>query len=158
MILGKGDLASVLKDRHDLLFFACGVSNSQETNEAEYQREIDLLLNQSRDSHLVYFSTLAIFYSKTRYTTHKRVMEEIVKKNFKSYTIIRLGNITWGNNPHTLINYLKDNPQAELKDEYRYICEKDEFLHWMSLIPTWSTEINIPGKRMKVAEIYKEYV
>jgi len=156
-IIGNGDIASVLPDREDLLFFASGVSNSQETRENEYQREEDLLLKQDQWNHFVYFSSLAIFYSDTRYTKHKLKMEKRVKEKFPIYTIIRLGNITWGKNPNTLINYFKVNSKAEIKDEYRYICDKEEFLHWINLIPKWSCEMNIIGKRMKVVEVVKEY-
>lgn len=162
-VVGDGDVASVIprmyREFDDILFFASGVSNSQETRESEYEREIDLLLEQRRDVHLVYFSSLSIFYSHTRYAQHKRDMEQIVKANFPEHTIIRLGNITWGDNPHTLINYLKAHPKAEIRDEYRYICDKDEFLHWVRLIPLdFNCDINIPGKRLKIKEIVDEYV
>ena len=157
MIIGNGDIASVLPDRADLIFFASGVSNSQETKESEYQREEDLLLKQDQREHIVYFSTLAIFYLDIRYTKHKLKMENRVKNKFSVYTIIRLGNIVWGTNPHTLINYLKAHPGAEIKDEYRFICDKEELLFWINLIPKWSCEMNVPGRRMKVADIVKEY-
>src|SRR3990167_7103610 len=101
MIIGNGDLASGIPDRDDLLFFCSGVSNSQELRESEYQREINLLLEQDKTKHIVYFSTLALFYSKTRYTKHKQYMEYLIKDNFRNWTIIRLGNITWGKNPNT---------------------------------------------------------
>jgi len=39
MIVGSGDVASVLKDREDRVYFASGVSNSSETDESEYQRK-----------------------------------------------------------------------------------------------------------------------
>lgn len=157
MVIGSGDIASVLPDRDDLLFFASGVSNSQETNEHEYTREAELLSEQPKDAHIVYFSTLAVFYSKTRYTRHKLFMERVVKK-FERYTIIRIGNITWGINPHTLINYLKAHPEAEIQDTYRYVVDKDEFLHWINLIPEWNVEMNIPGERLKVKEVWSKYV
>lgn len=157
MIVGNGDLASVLPDRKDLLFFASGVSNSQCTDEAEYKRELDLLLQQPRDAHLVYFSSLAIFYSTTRYTAHKRWMELSVKDLFPKSCIVRLGNIDWGTNPHTLINYLRAHPNAEIRDEVRYIVSKEEFLHWIDMIPNWSCEMNIPGKTLTIREIKNEY-
>lgn len=157
MIIGNGDIASVLPNREDLLFFAAGVSNSQETRESEYDRDKDLLLKQDRNKHIVYFSSLSIFYSNTRYTKHKRIMEFLVKNCFENYTIIRIGNITWGTNPNTLINFFKAHPKAKIKDEYRYVCDKDEFLHWINLIPKWGVEMNIPGRRMKVADIKREY-
>ena len=162
MIIGHGDIANVLTDRDDLIFFAAGVSNSQEIRESEYIREFDLLLGQHwKRKHLVYFSSLCIFYSDSRYASHKRFMECKVREMFNPYTIIRVGNITWGNNPHTLINHIRNKirnrESFETEDVYRYICEKDEFLHWMLMIPDWSCEINIPGRRMLIKDIVKEY-
>lgn len=158
MIIGDGDVASTLPDRDDLLFFASGVSNSQETRQSEYQRELDLLLQQPRDAHIVYFSSLGVLDRTSRYYSHKRYMEAMVRGNFAKYTIIRLGNIDWGTNPNTLINYLRAHPNAEIKDEYRYICDQEELLYWVKRIPTWNCEINIPGRRMKVKEVLDEYV
>lgn len=156
-IIGSGDIASVLPNDTDKLFFASGVSNSQETRDSEYIREIELLLSQNKASHIVYFSSLAIFYSNTRYTQHKLDMEAMIKANFQRYCIIRIGNITFGKNPHTLINYLKAHPEAEIRDEVRYIIDKEEFLHHINLIPSWSCEYNITGRRMSIREIKDEY-
>lgn len=161
MIIGNGDIASVLPDRDDLVFFASGVSNSQETSSEEFRREVDLLLkSQDNFKHLVYFSSLSVLYLDTRYAQHKRQMEKAVK-NFPRYTIIRIGNITWGKNPNTFINKykncMKEGKVFEVRDEYRYVVDKDEFLHWINLIPEWNCEMNIPGKRMKVADILKTY-
>ncbi len=158
MKIGNGDIASALPERKDLLFFASGVSNSQETRESEYKRERDLLLEQPKDVHIVYFSSLAVLDGTSRYYQHKRDMEAMVKANFPLYTIVRLGNIDWGTNPHTLINYLKAHPNAEIRDEYRYIVNKEELLYWLSLIPDWSCEMNIPGRRLKVKEVVDEYI
>lgn len=157
MIIGNGDIASVLPERDDLLFFASGVSNSQELRETEYQREIDLLSEQPRDAHIVYFSSLAVLSGTNRYVQHKRAMEARIKTQFATYTIVRIGNINWGTNPHTLINYLRAHPEAPIRDEYRYVVDQDEFLYWIDLIPAWSCEMGIPGKRMKVKQIKDEY-
>ena len=160
MIVGKGDIASVLIDKPDFIYFASGVSNSREKRESEYDREKFLLLKQDRSKHLVYFSYLAIFYSDTRYTRHKLEMEKLIKLNFPKYTIMRIGNITWGNNPNTLINYLKNkmyrNEKLEIRDEYRYILDVDEFIHWINLIPPWSCEMNVVGRMMKVEDVARE--
>lgn len=165
-IVGNGDIGRLLKEEvkvmPDLVFFVSGVSNSQEVRESEYQREKDLLLQQDRDKRLVYVSSLSIFYGDTRYTRHKREMEELIKEEFSRYTIFRLGNITWGDNPHTIINNLKsrvDNQEPiEIYDTHRYVVEPNEFLHWISLIPDFNCEINVPGERMKVRELVKRYV
>ena len=161
MIIGNGDIASVLPKNDKKLFFASGVSNSQETRESEFQREKDLLLRQKREPHLIYFSSLAVLYGKNRYAKHKREMELLVKKEFPLHTIMRLGNITWGTNPHTIINFFRNQlakgKSIKIEDTYRYIIDKDELLHWIEMIPNWSCEMNIPGRRMKVSQIVDEY-
>lgn len=161
MIVGNGDIASVLTDREGFCFFASGVSNSQEDRESEYKRERDLLTKQDTRQHLVYFSSLGVLNGETRYLRHKRKMELEVKKAPRS-TIVRIGNITWGDNPHTLINFLRGKINAgekfDIQDVYRYVVDKEEFLYWVNLIPEWSCEINIPGRRMKVREIVKEII
>jgi hypothetical protein len=159
-IIGSGDIAGVLPEREDLLFFASGVSNSREDRESEYQREIDLLAEQPRDAHIVYFSSLAVLNGVGRYVEHKRSMEARIKE-FDRNTIVRIGNIAWGTNPHTLINHfrgqIEKGEELNIQDTHRYVVDKDEFLYWLNLIPEWNTEMNIPGKRMKVAEIVDEY-
>lgn len=163
-ILGHGDIAKAFEGRpiDEKLYFFSGVSNSRELRESEYQREIDLLLAQDKTSHLVYCSSLCVFYSNSRYSEHKRQMERLIKENFERYTILRLGNITWGDNPNTLINYLRNKKAngepLEIQDVYRYIVDKEEFLHWVDMIPEWSCEMNIPGRRMKVEQIVEEFV
>ncbi len=139
------------------------MSNSKETRESEYNREEKLLLKQDKSKHLVYFGSLSIFYNpETRYARHKKHMEDVIKKHFKHYTIVRMGNITWGKNPYTLINYfrnaVKKGEKLEIWDTYRYLVDKKEFLHWMSMIPDWNCEMNITGKMLKVKEIVKKYV
>lgn|SRR3989344_838816 len=160
-VVGNGDIASVLPKKRDLLFFASGVSNSLETRESEYRREKNLLLKQDRKAHVVYFSSLAVFYGDNRYVQHKREMEGLIRQEFSRYTVLRLGNITWGTNPHTIINFfrlrLKRGLPIKIQDTYRYIIDKDEFLYWIDLIPDWSCEMNIPGRRMKVSEIVDEF-
>lgn len=162
MIVGRGDIAKVLGpvDRKDLIFFASGVSNSRETRESEYKREVDLLLEQDKSKKLVYFSSLCVFYSKSRYASHKKHMEDLIKENFPKYIVLRLGNITWGNNTHTLINFfkhkIKKGEDFEVKNTYRYLIDKDELLHWLKMIPEWNCEMNITGKRMKVSAIIRD--
>lgn len=162
MIIGHGDIASALIDRPDVLYFASGVSNSARLHEREYQREVNLLASQGRSLRLVYFSSLCVFYSNTRYARHKRNMEVWVKKLFPQWTIVRLGNITWGTNPYTLINHLREHyinaEPVDIQDAYRYVVDREEFQHWLSLIPPWNCEMNITGRRLKVADIYQEFV
>ena len=168
MIIGNGDIATALREipkqteRKNWIYFASGVSNSQEKRESEYEREIKLLLKQDKNKHLVYISSLCVFYSNSRYAKHKKQMEKLIKDNFERFTIMRFGTITWGNNPHTLINFFryqkKRGKKLTIRDTYRYIVDKDEFLHWIRLIPDWDCEMNVTGKRMKVKEIVRKYV
>lgn len=162
-IIGNGDMAEALQYAdNDVLFFASGVSNSGETRGSEFQRERDLLLSQPRDKRLVYIGSLSVFYSDNAYTEHKREMEELIKEEFPSYCILRIGTITWGDNPNTIINALKSKVENEepfqIQDVYRYVTTEEDFLHWVKMIPDFNCEINIPGERMKVRELVKRYV
>jgi hypothetical protein len=164
MVIGNGDIAKALTDAGIdagyVTFFASGVSNSRETRKEVYQREADLLNGQNINRHLVYFSSLSIYYSDSVYTHHKRTMEWRVTNGFNSYTIIRLGNITWGNNPNTIVNYFKDchakGITPELQDTYRYLITKDEFIHWVKMIRVGEKDImNIPGEMVSINEIWR---
>ena len=156
-IIGNGTIAKVLTDREDRLYFASGVANSQETRESEYQREKDLLLAQDKHQHVVYFSSLSVFYKESRYTQHKREMERLIKQHFPKYTIVRLGNPVWGYNPNHLIPFFKTQKDYPIFDVYRYPLELEEFLHWIEFIPSWNCEMSITGRLMKAKDIVKEY-
>lgn len=160
-IIGNGDIASVLIDKPDWIYFASGVSDSSETRKSEFDREKDLLFQQEFTKHLVYFSSLCVFYSDTPYAGHKKRMENYVKM-FPHYTIVRIGNITWGKNPHTLINHFRLQKalgkKLNIQDTYRYIIDNDEFLHWMGLIPEWNAEMNLTGRKLSIQQIVNEYV
>ena len=160
MVIGNGDIASVLKevDRDDFTFFASGVSDSSTCESKEFDREIDLLLKQDRNKRLIYFSTLSIYYKTNCYTDHKKYMEFVIGKEFKRNCIVRLGNITWGSNPNTIINYFKNHPEAEVQDGYRYLIDKEEFIHWIKMIPPFNTEMNITGKLTSIKEIYERSI
>lgn len=164
MVIGNGDIAKTLieesLDRHDLSFFASGVSNSRETKDENFRREVNKLHRLPSDCHVVYFSSLCIYYSDSVYAQHKRVMEVRIKAEFKSYTIVRLGNITWGNNPHTIINYFKSEYAAghkpEIHNTYRFLVTKPEFIYWMNSIRIRANDImNIPGEMVTVKEIWR---
>lgn len=155
MVIGHGDLAQVLKlrDRDDLTYFASGVSNSQCTDEIEFYRE-RLLLKTVSDNHIVYFSSLSIYDKDSHYTRHKLQMEQLVKEKANIYTIIRLGNITWGDNPNTIINYLRRKQDVVLRDEFKYLTTLADFYYWIDRIPKWSTEMNLTGERVHMAELF----
>lgn len=156
MIIGRGDISKALVDRDDVTWFASGVSNSRETSPKAYQREMELLFRMPRDRHLVYFSSLCIYYGQNEYARHKRIMEQTIRNHFPGYTIVRIGNIDWGENPNTLINYLRAHPMADVKPVYRHILSQEEFKYWMGLIPVpGKNEMNIPGDRVWVPDLFR---
>jgi hypothetical protein len=167
-IVGNGDIAKAIMGaphealHPDWIYYASGVSNSAETRESEFIRERDLILSQDKTKHIIYISSLCIYYKETPYANHKRNMEKLIKDNFPAYTILRLGNITWGDNPTTIINFFKNELKAgrplSIQDVDRFIVEKDELYFWFNLIPEWPCEMNIPGRRMKVVDVVNEFV
>ena len=160
MIIGNGDLASVLPESDTLTFFASGVSDSSCDSEIEFNREIELLKNcraGGYNKRLVYFSSLSIYYKDSPYTKHKKYMEMLVRTSFTNFTIIRLGNIDWGTNPKTIINHFRNSPTLKIWEGTRYIINKEEFLHWINLIPNFNTEMNLTGQLMTTKQIYNKY-
>lgn len=113
MIVGTGLIASQFNDwwkDKDVIIFASGVSNSKENRLHEYEREKELLKTfHSSNKLLVYFSTCHIFdeeQSDSFYVKHKLEIEDIVKRNFKNYFILRLPLVIGQNkNPNSLFNY-----------------------------------------------------
>jgi hypothetical protein len=162
MIVGKGDIASVLNDREGTIFFASGVSNSNEIRESEFMREMELLNKQDRTKCLFYFSSISVDdvqkVGGNKYLQHKLRMELLVKSNFENYNIIRIGNITWGSNPNTFINYIKNKKSkgesVQIKDEYKYIIDKDQLVMLTDNLPlVGQNTICVFGKMAKVAEL-----
>jgi hypothetical protein len=163
-IIGHGAIAEALHDLPptDLLYFASGVANSREIRESEYDRERALLLSQPIDRHIVYFSSLCTFFEPdTRYSKHKMEMEDLVRNNFFGWTIVRIGNISWGQNPNQLVPFIRERlskgEDFPIYDQQRHLLERDEFLYWTSLIPTdRNCEMNITGRNMRIVDIVEE--
>lgn len=166
MIIGRGAIASIIQDREGFIFFAAGESNrfpfTEERGRAE-EREIQDIFINSPKSMFVYFSGLNIYYpdgGRSEYTKHKLRMEALVKGIFPDYCIIRLGSITWGDNPNTLINYIKnkikETGDCEAKEVYRYLHTKEELQHWFGMIPTSGKhEMNVTGKMVWMPDLVK---
>ena len=116
MIIGRGLIATSLEnlDTEDTVYFASGVSNSLETRDSEFERELSLLtesIHTHKNSRLVYFSTLSVNDQSKQdspYVLHKLKMENFIRENTRDYLILRIGNIVGkGGNPNTLFNFLK---------------------------------------------------
>ena len=161
MIIGRGSIAKVLEDREDVVFFASGVSNSSCIEEKEYQREFNLLKTVSTENHIVYFSNLGIYYKKDRYTQHKIDIEEYIRNNYKSYTIVRIEVCEWVTTPNTILNVFKKqlNQGIEpiIQDTTRYVLSLPEFIYWIKMIqPGVRNEMNILGRKLTIAQIVDE--
>jgi hypothetical protein len=161
MIIGNGSIAKVLKDRDDLVFFASGVSNSSCVDEKEYERELNLLKTIPNDRHVVYFSNLGIYYKKDRYTQHKIDIEEYIRCNYKSYTIVRIEVCEWVKTPHTILNFFKtqlsQGIEPTIQNTTRYVLSLDEFLYWVEMIKSGvKNEMNILGRKMTISQIVSE--
>lgn len=162
-IIGSGDIAKALNDREGFIFFAAGVSNSCELDELQYERERKRLLRDieiaiKADMHLVYFSSIACFYSMTRYTVHKMEMELLIQERCLNYTIIRIGNISWGTNPNTFINFIRNKKSrgeyVVIRDEWKYMIDKEALLFITDNLPKYGKhEISIFGEMKKVKDL-----
>lgn len=116
MIVGNGLLARIFSsyaNNENIIIFASGVSNSQETQAAAFKREHDLLLNiikNNSEKTLVYFSTCSIYDSSVQdnlYVKHKKNMEAIIAQSVANYYIFRLSHVVGKTNSPTIINYLQ---------------------------------------------------
>lgn len=158
MIIGTGDIASVLNDRDGAIFFAAGVSNSSETRESEYERELNLLSQQDKTKCIFYFSSILIDVNDNFYFSHKRKMEKYIRDNFENYNIIRIGNISWGSNPNTFINYIrnkiKNNEPVEIRDEYKYMIHREDLVSLTDTLPLNKKNIiSVFSKMAKVKDL-----
>ena len=161
MIIGNGSIAKILEDREDIVFFASGVSNSSCTDEKEYKREFNLLKSITTDNHIVYFSNLGIYYKQDRYTQHKQEVEEFIRDNYKSYTIVRIEVCEWVKTPNTILNVFKHQLakgiEPKIQDTTRYVLSLNEFLYWIKMIqPGVRNEMNILGRKLNIAQIVDE--
>lgn len=160
MIIGNGNIAKAIDDNDKFLFFTSGVADFNCVDEKQFQREKDLLFIQSKKQHLVYFSSLAIYYNNdNKYIQHKKNMEEIIRNNFHIYTIVRLDCCEWVTNYNVIYNYfrrkIKANEEVVIQDTFRYVISLSEFKHWVSLIPIGvKNEMNIQGEKKTIHEIY----
>lgn len=158
MIVGKGDIASVLNDREGALFFASGVSDSSCVDQELFKRERALLLEQNPKLCCFYFSSIVAEIKDTPYYFHKLEMEHMVRLHFYNYNIIRLGNISWGVNPNTFLNAIrmkiKNNQEVEIRDEYRFMIDEKELLLLTDNLPlVGQNEINVFGRMAKVKDL-----
>jgi len=139
MVIGNGSIAKVFKQEFEnddsVIIFASGVSNSNEKNLSEYQRETILLQNtltKFPEKKIVYFSSISSKYVNSQYFNHKELMENLIIKNSNNFIIIRLPQIISNSgNQNNLINFLvnsiRNNHSLEIqKDVCRALIDVDD--------------------------------
>ena len=148
MIIGTGLIASVFINDYQnddrFVIFASGVSNSLETDDTSFLREERLLrktLEENRDKQIVYFTSIS---AKSKYSEHKRHMEDIIKNSDVFYTILSLPQIIGnGGNANNLVNYLvsniKNNKAIDVWNVYRSLIDVEDLKRIVDvLIKKWS--------------------
>jgi len=84
MIVGNGMIATKFKryeDQDDVLIFASGVSNSSETKDISFLRELEMVkscLDNFSDKRFIYFSSCSledIELKNTPYHLHKKILK-----------------------------------------------------------------------------------
>ncbi len=165
MVIGKGSISSVITDREDFIFFARGESNRFPLDEQRKRIERERILEFiDTNKMFVYISGLHIYYpdgGRSDYNEHKIKMEQLVRNNFRNYCIMRLGSIIWGDNPNTIVNYMKAqikiNPEFEGRKVYRYLHTEFELNHWFGMIPRFGKhEMNVTGKLTWVPDLVEQ--
>jgi nucleoside-diphosphate-sugar epimerase len=162
MVIGNGLIAksfSKFEDDDRFLIFASGVSNSQEKNNFNFEREFDLIKSfTDTNKKFVYFSTSN--FGKSDYFQHKRKMEIFISDNFKKSLIFRIPNIVGiGGNQNNLFNLLRNkiskNEIVDVFDTYRSLIDIDDLKNIIdSLIEDEIGFINLCYiERIKVIEI-----
>jgi nucleoside-diphosphate-sugar epimerase len=99
VVVGDGMMAQAFRafeSRKDVVIFASGVSDSNETSEAAFRRESNLLTKTRaayRDALLVYFGTCSVNDPERRatpYVRHKLAMESVIASSECPWMIFRL--------------------------------------------------------------------
>lgn len=112
-VIGNGMLAKAFEasgiERHGLVLFCSGVSNSWETSAAEFTREKSLLqetIHSNPESKIVYFSSCAAGHINTPYYQHKSEMECLVESSAQNYLVVRLPQVVGVTKNSTLVSFI----------------------------------------------------
>jgi nucleoside-diphosphate-sugar epimerase len=118
----------VLIKKYRIAIYASGVSNSQSINKNNFLRERTKIIsykNKINSMIFIYISTCSIFdpsRKNTAYVKHKLNMENVVKKNFNKFVIVRFPEIIgFNNNKNNLINFF-----------YQKIMNNNKFILWVN--------------------------
>ena len=134
MIIGSGFIAKnfkkkfILIKKYRIAIYASGVSNSKSTSKNNFLRERKKIIsykNKINSMIFIYISTCSIFdpsRKNTAYIKHKLNMENVVKKNFNKFVIVRFPEVVgFNNNKNNLINFF-----------YQKIINNNKFTLWVN--------------------------
>ena len=161
MIVGSGLLGRAFStskfDFSNFVVFSSGVSNSQEYDIREFNREFKLLksvVEINPNKKLIYFSTCSIYENKSKpYTIHKKNTEDYIQNYVSDYLILRLPNIVGiSSNPNQLTNFIFDKMSNGLdftvfENVYRSLIDVDD----IPLITKYLIESNIGNLLIDIA-------
>lgn len=92
--IGEDVRKGIHQQHKTIVFLACNQANTQEAYQENH--EMYLALDQYRrqfpKTHLIYFSSAAVYYPGSKYSQTKR-LGEVFAKRFKNHTILRPSNI-----------------------------------------------------------------
>ena len=132
-IIGKGMIAQAFlkSTSNNCIFFCSGVSNSKETNRAEFIREIELFNSTIKNKTFIYFSSYIAESTETPYALHKKNMENIIENTCDKYLIIRLPSVVGITKNNTLISYfikmILNNKVIKIeKDARRHLIDVED--------------------------------
>lgn len=173
-IVGSGMVASGFISKNvkfnDVIIFASGVSNSNETDVKEFDKEYNLLKKfADTKKRLVYISSCIVNDSdlnKSPYSIHKKNMEKFIENNFKKYLIFRAPQLVgFTKNKNTILEHmyrkiLSNELITIWKNAYRSLLDIDDFalivIHILENDLFLNTLINLaPSKSLHVLEILK---
>jgi nucleoside-diphosphate-sugar epimerase len=148
-LIGNGLVATALqaikKNHQEFVFYASGVSDSEESKRKEFLREKHLLLQtikQNQFRRIVYFSTCSIYSNKSNsspYINHKIEMEGMVL-NSNGGLVLRVPQLVGNSgNKNNLFRYLYDSIKNEkpinvLVNAERNIIDIDDMVFIISKI------------------------
>ena len=134
MIIGSGFIAKnfkkkiILIKKYRIAIYASGVSNSKSINKNNFLRERRKIIsykNKINSLIFIYISTCSIYdpsRKNTAYVKHKLNMENLVKKNFNKFVIVRFAEVFgFDNNKNNLINFF-----------YQKIINNNKFILWVN--------------------------
>lgn len=165
MVIGNGQLAKAFVgfEKHDVIIFASGVSNSYMTDRKEFLREKKLLLSvlkNNKHKPFVYFSSCALSspdYPMNAYYIHKLAMEALIKVYTKRYYIFRIPQLFGDLKEHpTLINFFyhaikNEKPFILYKGAYRYVIDIDDIF----LLVQQYLDLHVEGLVVDLSNTYK---